>query len=189
MLFAGARARTPRRTSLDGFPQYVLGPDYLNLAGNNERFLPTVARPVFPGDLRRDSSAWAAVDLSRLPASNEGRAACRGRVLLPIATVLVFGRYAPALGDRMSAKPSRRTTLPGRGPSTGRDRPAGTSGLASAGERGGSALACAGALAGPRRSCTRSWPGLPSSALLWRPWRSRCTFVTTRRCPRPRWRS
>ena len=60
----------------------------------------------------RRISAWAAVDLSRLPASNEGERLV-GRVLLPIATVLVFGRYAPALGDRMSAKPSAEDYLAG----------------------------------------------------------------------------
>ena len=92
-------------------PQYVLGPDYLNLVGNNERFFPLLLA-LFVLGVCGAITAWGAVDLSRLPASNE-RERLVGRVLLPIAAVLVFGRYAPALADWMSAKPTAEDYLAG----------------------------------------------------------------------------
>jgi H+/Cl- antiporter ClcA len=87
-------------------PQYVLGPDYLNLAGDNERFFGLLLA-LFVLGVCGAITAWAAIDLSRLPAS-KARERDVGRVLLPIAAVLVFGRYAPALADWMSATPTAK---------------------------------------------------------------------------------
>jgi hypothetical protein len=92
-------------------PQYVLGPDYVNLAGNNERFFGLLLA-LFVLGVCGAVSAWAAIDLSRLPASS-ARERLVGRVLLPIAAVLVFGRYVPALADWMSATPTANDYLAG----------------------------------------------------------------------------
>jgi hypothetical protein len=92
-------------------PQYVLGPDYVNLTGNNERFFGLLLA-LFALGVCGALSAWAAIDLSRLPMSN-ARERLVGRVLLPIAAVLVFGRYAPALADWMSATPTAKDYLAG----------------------------------------------------------------------------
>jgi hypothetical protein len=92
-------------------PQYVLGPDYLSLAGNNERFFPLLLA-LFVLGVCGAIAAWSAIDLSRLPVSN----ACErvvGRVLLPIAAVLVFVRYVPGLADWMSAAPTAKDYLAG----------------------------------------------------------------------------
>jgi hypothetical protein len=92
-------------------PQYVLGPDYLNLPGNNERFFGLLLALSILG-VCGAIIAWAAVDLSRLPVSS-ARERLVGRVLLPIAVVLVFGRYALALADWMSATPTAKDYLAG----------------------------------------------------------------------------
>jgi hypothetical protein len=92
-------------------PQYVLGPDYLNLAGNNERFFGLLLA-LFVLGVCGAITAWAAIDLSRLPVSN-ARERLVGRVLLPIAAVMVFGRYALALADWMSATPTAKDYLAG----------------------------------------------------------------------------
>lgn len=92
-------------------PQYVFGPDYLNLAGNNERFFPLLLA-LFVLGVCGAVAAWAATDLTRLPASDAGERLV-GRVLLPIAAVLVFGRYPPALADWMSAEPTATDYLAG----------------------------------------------------------------------------
>jgi len=92
-------------------PQYVLGPDYLNLAGNNERFFPLLLT-LFVLGVCGAMSAWAAIDLSRLPVSTS-RERLVGRVLLPIAAVLVFGRYPLGLADWMSSAPTANDYLAG----------------------------------------------------------------------------
>jgi chromate transport protein ChrA len=76
--------------------QYVLGPDYLHRPGNNERFfLFYLALFVLAGAL--GLRAWNAIDSERLPAVP--RARLLGRVLLPLAGLLVFARYVPLLLD------------------------------------------------------------------------------------------
>jgi len=92
-------------------PQYVLGPDYLDLAGNNERFF-GLFLALFVLALGGAITAWSVVDLSQLPVSG-ARERLVGRVLLPVAAVLVFARYPPALADWMSAEPVAKDYLAG----------------------------------------------------------------------------
>jgi hypothetical protein len=92
-------------------PQYILGPDYLNLTGNNERFFGLLLA-LFVLGVCGAITAWAAIDLPRLPVSS-ARERLVGRVLLPIAAVLVFVRYLPGLADWMSAEPTAKDYLAG----------------------------------------------------------------------------
>jgi hypothetical protein len=92
-------------------PQYVLGPDYLGRAGNNERFFPLfLALFVIAGVTA--VAAWSAIDLDRLPTSSRAERLV-ARVLLPIAAFVVFSRYVPASSDTMSASPGTEEYLAG----------------------------------------------------------------------------
>jgi hypothetical protein len=76
--------------------QYVLGPDYQQRAGNNERFfLVYLALYVLAGAV--GLRAWNAIEPERLPPVPQAR--LLGRVLLPLAGLLVFARYLPLLLD------------------------------------------------------------------------------------------
>lgn len=85
--------------------QYVLGPDYAQRPGNNERFfLIYLALFVLAGAI--GLSAWNAIDLERVPAVPRTRFLIR--ILLPLTGLLVFGRYLPLLVDAARAKPLGR---------------------------------------------------------------------------------
>lgn len=85
--------------------QYVLGPAYLRLPGNNERFfLFYLALFVLAGIV--GIRAWSTIELERLPHVPRRRACLLGRVLLPLAGLVVFARYVPALLDASSANPT-----------------------------------------------------------------------------------
>lgn len=83
--------------------QYVLGPDYLGLDGNNERLFPlclalfTLGWLVFAG-------AWTMLD-AREPASSRRRDRLLGRVVLPVLALVAFVRYVPELVDVMGGAP------------------------------------------------------------------------------------
>lgn len=84
-------------------PQYVLGPDYSHLAGNNERWFPLLLI-IFGLGLVSAVLAWSQL------AAWEPRGSARveslvGRRLLPGAAAVVFLRYVPTLADWMSASP------------------------------------------------------------------------------------
>ena len=168
-------------------PQYVLGPDYLNLAGNNERFFPLLLTLFVLGTCGA-IAAWAAIDLSRLPESN-ARERLIGRVLLPIAAVLVFGRYPLGLANWMSATPDRQR-LPGRTELRLDDRPVGPRARA-AGQRGRLHRRTPRGAMGHRNGLYAivAWYALVGTAVAAGTWRPRCSSVTTRRCPQPRWPS
>jgi hypothetical protein len=92
-------------------PQYVLGPDYLGRAGNNERFFPLFLVLFMIAGVAA-VAAWSAIDLDRLPTSSRAERLV-ARVLLPIAALVVFSRYLPALSDTMSASPGNEEYLAG----------------------------------------------------------------------------
>jgi hypothetical protein len=94
-------------------PQYVLGPDYLALEGDNERLFPLLLAVLVLG-LVAAVACWAAADPGRLPASARAEQIV-GRILLPVAALLVFGRYPAALADWMSARPEDTGYLAGPG--------------------------------------------------------------------------
>jgi hypothetical protein len=92
-------------------PQYVLGPDYLGLPGDNERwFLLLLA--LFVLGLVAAVLAWNAMD----PTAAHGSPRTERRVarrLLPVVGLLVFVRYPPTLTDWMSADPAAKDYLAG----------------------------------------------------------------------------
>jgi hypothetical protein len=92
-------------------PQYVLGPDYGHLAGNNERAFPLMLA-AFALGVVAVIATWSEMDLRRVRAS-ESRERLVGRVLLPVMAVLVFSRYAAVLPDIMSADPQAEDYLAG----------------------------------------------------------------------------
>jgi hypothetical protein len=93
----------PASYSVYMLTQYVVGPEYLRLPGNNERFFPLyLSLFVLAGAL--GLRAWSSIDLGRASVPPR-RARLLGRVLLPLAGLLVFSRYVPALLDATSAKP------------------------------------------------------------------------------------
>jgi hypothetical protein len=85
--------------------QYVLGPQYLRLPGNNERFFPLYLA-LFVLASAIGIRAWNSIDRGRLPALDARRARLLGRFVLPLVAVAVFARYIPALLDATSRKPT-----------------------------------------------------------------------------------
>lgn len=92
-------------------PQYVLGPDYLGLDGNNERAFP-IMLALFVLAVVNVAATWTVIDLRRLPTA-PARERLVGRVLLPLAAVIVFSRYATTLPGIMSAAPTAADYLAG----------------------------------------------------------------------------
>lgn len=85
------------------FVQYILGPEYVDRPGNNERLFP-LALLLFAGGWLVVLGAWRALpnDTLRIP---RRRARLIGRIVLPALAFLAFFRYLPALADWMSATP------------------------------------------------------------------------------------
>lgn len=94
------------------FVQYVVGPEYLRLAGNNERFFPLYLALFILGGVS-GIRAWNALDPGRLPTMSRRRTRIFGRVVLPLAALLAFSRYIAGLTDAMSAKPEGADYLGG----------------------------------------------------------------------------
>lgn len=85
--------------------QYVLGPQYLRLPGNNERFFVLyLGLFVLAGAI--GVRAWNSIDLEGLPTPKARRARLLGRFVLPLVAVAVFARYLPALLDATSRRPT-----------------------------------------------------------------------------------
>jgi hypothetical protein len=83
------------------FVQYVVGPDYTGLPGNNELLFP-VYLVLFALGWLVTVVAWGALDLERLP-STPARDRLVGRFLLPLLAFFAFVRYVPALVDAMGS--------------------------------------------------------------------------------------
>jgi hypothetical protein len=86
------------------FVQYILGPDYLGLPGNNELLFPLYLA-LFALGWVVALTAWHAVDAERLRRP-PNQARLLARVVLPLLAFLAFFRYVPALADAMSADPA-----------------------------------------------------------------------------------
>lgn len=87
-------------------PQYVVGPDYLGLAGNNERFAPAHIA-IFVLAVAVAVLAWRTIDPSGLPPDSRRSDRRRAGVLLGVAAFIGLGRQLPAvagvIGDRTSS--------------------------------------------------------------------------------------
>jgi hypothetical protein len=84
--------------------QYILGPDYAHLPGNNELLFPLYLLLFSAGGLVT-IAAWNGVEDASL-ALSPGRERLISRRLLPVLAVLAFSRYLPALSDAMSSTPA-----------------------------------------------------------------------------------
>lgn len=93
------------------FVQYVLGPDYTQLAGNNERLFP-LCLALFAAGWIVALAAWTRIDTGAVQ-SSRGRDRLLGRVVLPVLGVLAFARYLPALADTMRSTPENAGYLAG----------------------------------------------------------------------------
>ena len=92
--------------------QYIVGPEYERLPGNNELLFPLYL-VLFALGWIVALIAWNALDV--LPQRSR-RDRALGRVVLPLLAFLAFGRYVPALTDWMTSTPedkglSRRTDV------------------------------------------------------------------------------
>lgn len=85
------------------FVQYIVGPEYERLPGNNELLFPLYL-VLFALGWIVALAAWNAFDVERLPPSPR-RDRLVGRVVLPLLAFFAFSRYVPALADWMSSRP------------------------------------------------------------------------------------
>jgi hypothetical protein len=85
------------------FVQYILGPEYERLPGNNELLFPLYL-VLFSLGWIVALAAWNTVDTTRLPRLGR-RDLLVGKLVLPVLAFLAFFRYVPALADWMSGSP------------------------------------------------------------------------------------
>jgi hypothetical protein len=93
------------------FVQYILGPDYADLPGDNEQLFP-LALLLFASGWSVALTGWRSFDVARIARSRR-RDLVIGRVLLPVLGFLAFFRYLPALADAMSSAPEDEGYLAG----------------------------------------------------------------------------
>lgn len=84
--------------------QYVVGPEYLELSGNNERFFLLHLSLLVVG-LVTTAAAWSAIDESQLPPTSP-RAGRRWGALLIALGLLLLLRYAPAIAGLTAGDPA-----------------------------------------------------------------------------------
>ena len=98
-------AFVPATFSVYMAPQYVVGPEYLTIPGNNEQFF-LFHLAIFIIGVAVLLVAWSEVDRAWLPPS--GRRADRRRswVMLGVAAFILLGRWLPGIVDLMSGDPS-----------------------------------------------------------------------------------
>jgi hypothetical protein len=91
--------------------QYILGPEYERLPGNNERLFPLYLALFALGWIVA-LRAWQAFGADP-PGRRRRRDLALGRVVMPVFAFLAFFRYVPALADWMSAAPDDEGYLAG----------------------------------------------------------------------------
>lgn len=91
--------------------QYVVGPDYQHLAGDNQRLFPLFLILFVAGWLIA-ARAWRIVAQRPLPGSHH-RALLLGRIVLPVLATVTFARYIPSLADWTRATPTDAGYLAG----------------------------------------------------------------------------
>ena len=93
------------------FVQYIVGPDYAHLPGNNERLF-LLCLLLFMAGWLVALVAWNGIEVGSMPTSR-GRDRLIGRVVLPVLALLAFGRYLPVLADVMGSTPEDEGYLAG----------------------------------------------------------------------------
>ena len=93
------------------FVQYIVGPDYAHLPGNNERLF-VFCLLLFMAGWMVALVAWNGIEVESMPTSR-GRDRLIARVVLPVLALLAFGRYLPVLADVMSSTPEDEGYLAG----------------------------------------------------------------------------
>jgi len=91
-------------------PQYIIGPDYLGLPGNNENFF-ALHFGLFVAAAATFGLAWTAIRPAELPQFGQGRRRGAVAFLLLFPVFLVFALYLPGFSDALSAAPERREYL------------------------------------------------------------------------------
>lgn len=91
-------------------PQYVIGPDYLGLPGNNERFF-ALHFGLFTLAIATLILAWSEFSAAQpaLLSRRFRRAAAGGLIVLPV--FMIGGLYIESLSDALSSKPDREVYL------------------------------------------------------------------------------
>jgi hypothetical protein len=91
------------------FLQYILGPDYAHLPGNNEQLFP-LALFLFAAGWIVALAAWNAC---AAPTHSRERDRLIGRFVLPVLALVAFSRYVPQLADWASSSPKDENYLAG----------------------------------------------------------------------------
>jgi hypothetical protein len=91
-------------------PQYVVGPDYLGLVGNNERFF-LLHIALFVLAVTLIVGAWRAVDRTKLRPDSRASDRRRSLVLLGVAAFIVLGRWLPGLIELLGGDPTNADYL------------------------------------------------------------------------------
>lgn len=86
-------------------PQYVVGPDYLGISGNNEQFFPFHVG-LFVLALGVAVSAWRAIEDERLRPHSRTSDRRRAVVLFGVAAFILVGRWLPALVELVAGSPT-----------------------------------------------------------------------------------
>jgi hypothetical protein len=86
-------------------PQYAVGPEYLNLPGNNEQFF-LLHLGLFILGVATLVGAWRAVDPARLAPASRASDRRRSLVLLGVVAFIVLGRWLPGIVDLLGGDPT-----------------------------------------------------------------------------------
>jgi hypothetical protein len=86
-------------------PQYVIGPDYLGLPGNNQRFIPFHIG-VFVLAVAIVLGAWHSIGAAVLPPDSPVSDRRRRWVLIGLAAFIAVGRWLPAMIDAVRDTPT-----------------------------------------------------------------------------------
>ena len=86
------------------FPQYVVGPDYLGLEGNNEQFF-LFHLALFILSVVLVFGAWQEVDRHGLAPASPTSGRRRSLILFGLAAFIAVGRWLPAVADVTDGAP------------------------------------------------------------------------------------
>lgn len=98
-------AFVPAAFSVYMAPQYVVGPEYLTIPGNNEQFF-LFHLAIFILSIAVLLVAWSDVDRDWLPPKGIEADRRRSWVMLGVAAFILLGRWLPGIVDLMSGNPS-----------------------------------------------------------------------------------